>query len=66
MEKGKEIDAVAMVRRIRDAHYEALKGATREERIAFYNGKVRAAEKGAAEKGRAPSLEKNDACEPEG
>lgn len=39
--KTKEIDAVAMVRRIRDAHYEALKGATREERIAFFNDKVR-------------------------
>lgn len=41
MEKPKEIDAVRMVRRIRDAHYEELKGATREERVAFYNGKIR-------------------------
>jgi hypothetical protein len=41
MEKPKAIDAVKMVRRIRDAHYEELKGATREERIAFFNEKVR-------------------------
>ena len=41
MEKPKkEVDAVRMVRRIRDAHYEELKGASREERIAFYNSKV--------------------------
>ncbi len=46
MEKPKEIDAVQMVRRIRDAHYEELKGATREERIAFFNSKVRRAETG--------------------
>ncbi len=46
MEKPKQIDAVRMVRRIRDAHYEELKGATREERIAFYNGKVRRPEGG--------------------
>ncbi len=48
MEKPKEIDAVGMVRRIRDAHYEELKGATREERIAFYNGKVRQTRKAKA------------------
>ena len=34
------LDAVAWVRRVRDAHREALKGASREERIAFFNGKV--------------------------
>lgn len=36
-----KIDAVRLVRRIRDAHHEELKGVSREERIAFYNGKVR-------------------------
>lgn len=46
MEKGTTtdptpIDAVRLVRRIRDAHWEELRGASREERIAFYNGKVR-------------------------
>lgn len=40
-QKPTKIDAVAMVRRIRDAHHEALKDATREERIAFFNDKVR-------------------------
>ena len=35
------IDAVRLVRRIRDAHHEELRGASREERIAFYNSKVR-------------------------
>lgn len=40
------LDAVRMVRHIRDAHYEVLKNASRVDRIAFYNGKVelRAAE----------------------
>ena len=39
MEKTtKRLDAVRLVRRIRDAHYEALRAASREERIAFYNG----------------------------
>lgn len=37
-----EIDAVAMTRAIRNAHYEALKDATPEERIAFYREKARA------------------------
>jgi hypothetical protein len=32
----KTIDAVAMTRRIRDAHHERLKDATDEERIRFY------------------------------
>lgn len=41
MEKStKAIDAVQLVRRIQDAHYEELKGASREDRIAFYNSKV--------------------------
>ncbi|MBB4638785.1 hypothetical protein [Longimicrobium terrae] len=31
------IDAVAMVRAIRDAHYEMLKDATQEERIRFFH-----------------------------
>lgn len=41
MEKPKKIDAVRLVRRIRDVHHQELKQASREERIAFFNGKVR-------------------------
>ncbi len=37
-----KIDAVQLVRRIRDAHYEELKTACRADRIAFYNSKVSA------------------------
>ncbi|HEY0738899.1 MAG TPA: hypothetical protein VGD69_28530 [Herpetosiphonaceae bacterium] len=33
------IKTVALVRRIRDAHYEQLKDKTRAERIAFYRAK---------------------------
>jgi hypothetical protein len=36
-----EIDAVAMTRAIRDAHYEVLKDATPEERLQFYREKAR-------------------------
>lgn len=36
----KEIDAVAMTRRIRDAHYEQLANATPEERILFFREKA--------------------------
>ena len=36
MEKGKRFDAVAMVRQIRDRHYEQTKDMTEEERLAFY------------------------------
>ena len=36
-----QIDAVAMTRRIRDAHAEQLKDATPEERIRFYREKAR-------------------------
>ena len=35
------VDAVQMVRRVRDAHHEELKGASRADRIAFYNNKAR-------------------------
>jgi len=35
-----EIKAVEMVRRIRDAHAEQVRGMSREERIAFYNAAV--------------------------
>jgi hypothetical protein len=35
------IKAVEMVRRIRDAHYEQLRGKSPEERIAFYRAKAR-------------------------
>lgn len=36
-----EIDAVAMTRAIRDAHHDALKDATPEERLRFYREKAR-------------------------
>lgn len=39
--KKTTIKAVEMVRRIRDAHYEQLRGKTPEERIAFYRTKSR-------------------------
>lgn len=38
----KEFDAAAMVRAIREAHYEALKDATPEERVQFFKEKARA------------------------
>jgi hypothetical protein len=37
--KKTTIKAVEMVRRIRDAHYEQLRGKSPEERIAFYRAK---------------------------
>ena len=39
--KKTTIKAVEMVRRIRDAHYEQLRGKRPEERIAFYRAKAR-------------------------
>ncbi|MBA3944786.1 MAG: hypothetical protein H0X37_09525 [Herpetosiphonaceae bacterium] len=36
------INAVELVRRIRDQHYEELKDKTQEERIAFYRAKSQA------------------------
>jgi hypothetical protein len=39
--KKTTIKAVEMVRRIRDAHYEQLRGESPEERIAFYRAKAR-------------------------
>lgn len=36
-----QIDAVAMTRRIRDAHAEQLRDATSEERIQFFREKAR-------------------------
>ncbi len=39
--KKTTIRAVEMVRRIRDAHFEQLRGKSPEERIAFYRGKSR-------------------------
>jgi len=39
--KKTTIKAVEMVRRIRDAHYEQLRGKSPEERIAFYRAKAR-------------------------
>ena len=38
--KKTTIKAVDMVRRIRDAHYEQLRGKSPEERIAFYRSKA--------------------------
>jgi len=38
--KKKAFDAVAMTRRIHDAHAEQLSGATPEERIRFYREKA--------------------------
>jgi hypothetical protein len=45
MEKEKSFDAVAMVRKIRDAHYEQTKDMTEEERLAFHREKGRKAQK---------------------
>jgi hypothetical protein len=39
--KETNIDAVAMTRRIRDAHHERLKNTTPEERIRFFREKAR-------------------------
>ena len=39
-----KIDAVRLVRRIRNTHHEELKTASRSDRIAFYNSKVRSQE----------------------
>jgi hypothetical protein len=36
-----EIRAVEMVRSIREAHYEKLKGLSPQEKIAFFRGKAR-------------------------
>jgi len=38
--KKTTIEAVEMVRRIRDAHYEQLRGKSPEEQIAFYRAKA--------------------------
>ncbi|HEX8245614.1 MAG TPA: hypothetical protein VF541_19030 [Longimicrobium sp.] len=37
----KTLDAVAMTRRIREAHYEQLRHVTAEEKIRFYREKAR-------------------------
>ena len=39
--KKTTIKAVEMVRHIREAHYEQLRGKSPEERIAFYRAKAR-------------------------
>ncbi len=44
MEKKKRFDAVAVVRKIRDAHYEQTKAMTAQERLAFYQEKGRKAQ----------------------
>ena len=41
MSEEPAIRAVEMTRRIRDAHAEQLRGATHEERIAFFNQAAR-------------------------
>ena len=38
--KKTEIKTLEMIRRIREAHYEQLKGKTPQERIAFYREKA--------------------------
>jgi hypothetical protein len=53
MEK-KDFDAVAMTRRIRDAHAEQLRGATPEERIRFYREKAKRLHAGLAKDGQPP------------
>ncbi len=45
MGKEKEFDAVKMTRRIRDAHYRALRDKSPEERIRFFREKSRALRK---------------------
>lgn len=42
MKSKKSFDAVEMVREIRDAHHDQLKGKTVEERLEFYRKKSRA------------------------
>ena len=44
MEKEKSFDAVAMVREIRDAHYEQTKDMTAEERLDFHRERGRRAQ----------------------
>jgi hypothetical protein len=44
MGKKKRFDAVAMVRKIRDAHYEQTKAMTPEERLAFFQEEARKAQ----------------------
>ena len=50
-----QIDAVAMTRRIRDAHAEQLKDATPEERIRFFRDKARRVHEALAEQAVAAS-----------
>lgn len=50
-----EIKAVEMTRRIRDAHYEQLKGKSPEERIAFYRRKAQAVESHVADDAKGPA-----------
>ena len=49
--KSTPIDAVAMTRRIREAHAEQLKDATPEERIRFFREKARRLHESLAEQG---------------
>jgi hypothetical protein len=46
-----QVDAVAMTRRIREAHAEQLKDASPEERIRFYREKARRLHASLAEQG---------------
>jgi hypothetical protein len=41
MKETKPVDAVAMVRKIRDAHYERLENKSVAERLAFYREESR-------------------------
>ena len=49
------IDAVRLVRRIRDAHHEELRRASRADRIEFYNSKVRAQSSGGVPERETPA-----------
>jgi hypothetical protein len=46
--KKTTIKAVELVRRIRDAHYEQLRGKSPEDQIAFYRAKSRSLQAGLA------------------
>jgi hypothetical protein len=53
----KKFDAVKMTRRIRDAHYEALREMSTEERIRFYREKSRALRRKAEDRTSSKSVE---------
>ena len=54
--------AVKMTRRIRDTHYEQLKGKTWEERVAFYKEQARALHKELGSTSQQQSKQKEEAA----